>query len=93
MTNRRTTKIQLKRRCVGCGAEAPKGAFLRVVRSPDGSIVAPADSKTQGRGAYICRDAECIAAARKKNALARSLHHEVEQSIYDLLEAMCRDEN
>ena len=39
----------------------------------EGKLAVDTTGKAKGRGVYICRDAECIAKARKKGAFARSL--------------------
>jgi predicted RNA-binding protein YlxR (DUF448 family) len=74
------------RRCVGCGAEAPKSGLIRVSRSPEGKISVDAGGKAPGRGAYICANVECVKLAMKKNALARALKHPVDPMIYLLIE-------
>jgi len=47
--------------------------LLRVVRTPEGTIRADDTGKLAGRGAYVCRDEECIEQALKQKRLARSL--------------------
>ena len=39
----------------------------------EGKLSVDTTGKAKGRGVYICRDADCIAKARKKGAFARSL--------------------
>lgn len=39
----------------------------------EGKLAVDPTGKAKGRGVYICRDAGCIAKARKKGAVARSL--------------------
>jgi predicted RNA-binding protein YlxR (DUF448 family) len=56
--------------------------MLRVVRSIDGAVSIDASGRAQGRGAYICRSAECLDRALKKNAFARVLKHAVDRSFY-----------
>ena len=73
------------RKCVGCGGEGSKGALLRVVRSPEGAVSVNLAGKAPGRGAYICANADCIEAARKKNALSRSLKQPVDKEVYSKL--------
>jgi hypothetical protein len=61
------------RTCVGCRQERPKRELVRIVRSPAGTIAVDPTGKAAGRGAYLCRAAECWAAALKRDALARAL--------------------
>lgn len=61
------------RRCVVCGAQRPKAELIRTVRTPAGTLEIDARPKMPGRGAYVCRAAECLAKAAKGKPLARSL--------------------
>jgi predicted RNA-binding protein YlxR (DUF448 family) len=75
---------------VGCGKEFTRKELIRVVRSPDGLVSVDA-GKGQGRGAYVCVNAACVLAARRKNALRRALGAPVGPEIYDRLEELCAD--
>ena len=75
------------RMCAGCRAHAPKKELIRIVRTPDGRIVADAGGKTPGRGAYICRKASCLEKARKSRALERMLNISIRPETYDALSA------
>jgi predicted RNA-binding protein YlxR (DUF448 family) len=44
-----------------------------VVRSPNGGILFDAAGRANGRGAYVCRDSDCIANAIDRGALSRTL--------------------
>lgn len=68
-----------------------KANLLRVVRSPDGAVTIDATGKAPGRGAYLCRKAECVGLAKKRNALSRSLKHPVDKELYAQLEAFCAE--
>ena len=48
------------RQCLGCREMKPKQSLVRVVRSPEGAISLDARGKASGRGAYVCRDMECL---------------------------------
>ncbi len=50
-----------------------KRDLLRVVRTPEGHVVVDPTGRLAGRGAYLCDDPACRAAAVKKGALARAL--------------------
>lgn len=77
------------RTCVGCGEESPKRTLLRVVRSPEGEVRYDRTGKANGRGAYLCADPACIAAAKKRKSLSRALKAEVPESVYEELAALC----
>ncbi|MBR4529519.1 MAG: YlxR family protein [Lachnospiraceae bacterium] len=76
-----------ERSCAACGRKGEKGEFVRALRLPDGTFTVDATGKMSGRGAYLCRNAECIRIARKKNSLARSFRQAVPEEIYGALEA------
>ncbi len=61
-----------ERQCVGCGAKAEKTALVRIVRKPDGTVVADGTGRLAGRGAYVC-SVDCLAQASKKAKVARAL--------------------
>ena len=69
------------RRCVGCRGMINVTELIRVVKSPDG-VFAPDAQKTPGRGAYICKNADCLAKAIKTKGLDRSFKKKVPQEIY-----------
>jgi uncharacterized protein len=81
------------RRCVSCRQLADRQHLWRVVRTPAGvqlDGVTPAGEKQRGqrvmgRSAYLCPQADCWAAARKKNRLARALKAPVNDHIYQQL--------
>ena len=79
------------RMCVACRQMKPKAELLRVVKTSDGDIKAPAASKENGRGAYICRDIACVKKAQKSNALARALDATVDSSVYENIGKACED--
>lgn len=75
------------RQCTGCREMKPKKELVRVVRSPEGEISIDAVGKKSGRGAYLCRDIECLKKARKARSLERSLEVSIPEEVYDTLTA------
>ena len=78
-------KIPL-RQCVGCLDMRSKKEMMRVLKTEDGSIVLDMTGKKNGRGAYLCRQAECLKRARKSKGLERSLKIGIPDEIYEKLE-------
>ena len=74
------------RQCVGCGEMKSKKEMIRVLRMEDSSICLDFTGKKNGRGAYLCRNAECLKKAMKKKALARSLQTEIPEDLAERLE-------
>lgn len=62
-----------ERTCVGCRIKRPKEELLRIVRKGEGRIEVDPEGKAPGRGAYVCRDPDCVARAFRKGALGRAL--------------------
>lgn len=73
------------RQCLGCREMKPKRELLRVVRSPEGAIALDLRGKASGRGAYVCRDTECLKKAIRSKAISRAFDTEIPQEIYDAL--------
>lgn len=81
------------RMCAACRERAAKHELIRIVRTPDGNIVADARGKVSGRGAYICRNPECFKKVRKSRALDRMLNTPVSEEIYEALSSIVDGEN
>jgi len=63
----------------------PKRELIRAVRSPEGEVSLDSTGKKPGRGAYVCRNAECLKRAVKSKALSRAFGVEIPQSVMDAL--------
>ena len=81
-----TKKIPM-RMCVGCGEMKEKRALVRVVKSPTDEYSVDLKGKAPGRGAYICRNIECLKKARKQKRLERAFKSAISPEVYDKLEA------
>ncbi len=75
------------RQCVGCRTQRPKRELVRVVRSPEGALSVDTRGKKPGRGAYVCRDPECLKKAIRSKALSRALDTPVPEELFDTLRA------
>ncbi len=62
------------RMCVGCREMKEKKELIRVVRSPEGEVSLDPGGKKSGRGAYVCRNAECLRRAIRQRQLERQLN-------------------
>jgi predicted RNA-binding protein YlxR (DUF448 family) len=74
-------KIPL-RQCVGCREMKPKRELIRVVRSPEGEISLDFRGKANGRGAYLCPNAECLKKAIRAKSLERAFSTAIPEEIY-----------
>lgn len=62
-----------------------KKELIRVVRTPEGNVVVDTTGKVNGRGAYLKKDAEVVAKAKKNKALDKKLEVVVPEEIYEQL--------
>ena len=62
-----------------------KKTLIRVVRSPEGEVTLDPTGKKSGRGAYVCRDGECLARAIKQRQLERQLQAEMTEEVSEAL--------
>ena len=74
------------RRCTGCGESFPKKDLIRVVRSPEGEVSLDFTGKKSGRGAYVCKSAQCFKKARKANRFKTNLDCEIPEEVLISLE-------
>ena len=82
-------KIPL-RQCVGCGEMKGKRDMMRVLKTDEG-ICLDATGKKNGRGAYVCKNGDCLKLARKNKGLERSFKMSIPQEVYDTLEKEFED--
>ena len=75
------------RQCLGCRETKPKPELLRVVRSPEGEVSLDPRGKKPGRGAYVCRSADCLRRAVKSRALSRALEAQIPDEVMERLAA------
>ncbi len=75
------------RRCLGCMEMKPKMELVRVVKNKEGEVSLDLKGKAPGRGAYICKDTECFAKARKAKRFEREFSMQIPETVYDQMEA------
>lgn len=78
-------KIPL-RQCIGCGEMKGKKEMMRVLKTAEDEICLDTTGKKNGRGAYLCKQKECLVKARKSKGLDRSFKMSIATEIYDALE-------
>ncbi len=62
-----------------------KRSLVRVVRTEEGSAKVDPTGKLNGRGAYVCPDAECLRKAVKSRALDRALETSIGPDVMERL--------
>ena len=49
-----------QRKCIACQERDSKKGLTRIVKTKEGEIFLDPTGKANGRGAYICKDVECM---------------------------------
>ena len=75
------------RTCVITGEKLEKKELIRVVRTPEGTVIVDESGKANGRGAYLKKDIQTIEKAEKSKILNKRLEVEVQYSIYEELKS------
>ena len=63
-----------------------KKELIRVLKTCDEEIVVDTTGKKNGRGAYLCKNAECLKKAKKTKRLERSLKVDIPTDVFEQLE-------
>ncbi len=74
------------RQCVGCKEMKSKKELLRIIKTAENEILLDVTGKKNGRGAYLCPNAECLAQAVKSKGLERSLKTAIPREVIENLE-------
>lgn len=80
-----TKKIPM-RMCTGCHEMKPKRELLRIVKTPEGEIKFDITGKLNGRGAYICKSAECLSKAQKSGGLSKAFSAQISNEVFNRIE-------
>ena len=75
-------KKEPERMCSFCRSMKEKNNLFRIVLIKGEEPRLDYTFKAQGRGAYLCKNKDCIEGAIKKHSLERSLSHKVDEKIY-----------
>lgn len=80
------------RMCTGCSEMKPKKELVRVVRSKEGEVSIDLTGKKPGRGAYVCKNIECLEKAFKTKRLDRNLEVSIGEEVYARLREEIKNE-
>ena len=62
-----------------------KKELIRIVHEPEGSFSIDPSGRKNGRGAYICKNPECLEKAFRRKALERSFKEAITKETLDTL--------
>lgn len=80
----KTKKIPM-RMCNGCMEMKPKKELIRVVKNNEDEVSVDLTGKKSGRGAYVCKNIECLEKAFKAKRLNKNLQTNISEDIYNKL--------
>ncbi len=69
----------------------PKKELVRVVKTPEGELVLDLTGKKSGRGAYVCRQIDCLKKARKAKRFERAFGCSIPVEVYEQMEEELRE--
>ncbi len=78
-----------ERTCVVTKEKLPKKELIRVVRTPEKTVIIDETGKANGRGAYLKKSKEVIEQARKTKILEKHLEIMIPDEVFDELLKMC----
>ena len=85
----KSKKIPMRSCCV-TREKLPKQELVRVVRTPEGSIIVDTTGKANGRGAYLKKDLSVFEKAEKTKVLNKHLEAEVPSSVFEELKNLVK---
>ena len=78
------------RSCVVTREKLPKMELVRIVRTPENSVIIDITGKANGRGAYLKKDLEVFAKAKKTKILDKQLEIAIPEDIFDQLNQLLK---
>lgn len=72
-----------QRTCIGCNIKKDKKDLIRIVKNKNNEISVDKIGKAEGRGAYICDNADCLEKAIKTKRLERVFEMKISEEIYN----------
>ena len=79
------------RRCMGCNESKEKNELIRIVKSKEGAIEVDLTGKKNGRGAYICKNEECLNKVIKSKRIEKVFEQVIDQEVYENLRGVIVD--
>ena len=74
-----------QRTCIITKEKLDKKDLIRIVRTPERTVIVDETGKANGRGAYLKKDSAVIEKAIKSKALERALEVEIDAQFYEEL--------
>lgn len=84
-------KKKPERTCMACNEQKEKQELLRIVKSKDGIIEVDLTGKKNGRGAYICKNEDCLNKVIKTKRLEKVFEKEITSELYESIRGVIVD--
>lgn len=78
-------KRQPQRTCMGCNEKKDKKDLIRIVKNKQNEINIDETGKSEGRGAYICNNIECLEKTIKTKRIEKVFEQKIPEEIYEKL--------
>lgn len=69
--------------CIACRQMISQKELLRIVKDSSNNIIIDSTHKLNGRGAYICKNNECLSKVIKQKLLDKTFKTNVSNDFYD----------
>ncbi len=79
------------RTCMACNEQKEKQELLRIVKSKEGLIEPDLTGKKNGRGAYICKNEDCLNKIIKSKRLEKIFEKEISSELYESIRGVIID--
>ena len=76
-------KHEPERTCIVCRKKGDKSNFIKIVKNKNGEVLIETDKKLDGRGAYVCKNEQCLNSLKKTKALNRAFKTAIPENIYE----------
>ena len=80
-----SNKKAVLRRCMACQEQKEKKDLIRIVKPKDEDLQIDLTGKKSGRGAYICKDENCINKIIKTKRHEKVFEIEINENFYESL--------
>ncbi len=77
------------RMCIACRTMQDKHNLIRIVKDKDGNIFVDETGKKNGRGAYVCKNEDCLNKLIKQKSLNKAFKTNIDDDIYKILKEKC----
>ena len=79
------------RTCMACNEQKEKNELLTIVKSKEGIIEVDLTGKKSGRGAYICKNEDCLNKIIKSKRLEKVFEKEISAELYESIRGVVVD--